>query len=64
MPMINAPLGLPAGSVRAILALMVVGGWIGAAIWNHPMPGVDALAGAVVAYYFKSREGHDAKNMS
>lgn len=62
MPMINAPLGLPAGSVRAIIALMVVGGWIGAAIWSHPLPGVDALAGAVVAYYFKTREGQDAKS--
>lgn len=62
MPMINAPFGLPTGSVRAILALLVVGGWIGAAIWNHPMPGVDALAGAVVAYYFKTRESSDEKS--
>jgi len=58
------PLGLPAGSVRAILALLIVGGWLGSAIWGKGPAGVDALAGAIVAYYFKSREGHDAKNMS
>lgn len=60
--MINAPLGLPAGSVRAILALMVVGGWLGAKIWGADITGIDALAGAVVAYYFKTREGQSAKD--
>lgn len=58
------PLGLPPGSVRAILALMVVGGWLGSKIWGADIAGIDALAGAVVAYYFKTRESQTNEKAS
>lgn len=54
------PLGLPAGSVRAILALLIVGSTIvfnGIAMLtgNPTDPMTVGLAGMVVGYYFAKR---------
>lgn len=57
----NEPLGLPRGSVRAILALLLVGSTIvfnGAAIvtGGAPDPTTIGLTGMVVGYYFARRD--------
>ncbi len=52
------PLGLSRGSVRALLALLLVGGFLAAAFVGVPgesMTALAGLAGAVVTHYFNSR---------
>lgn len=54
----NEPLGLPHGSVRAILALMVVGATVGAyALSGQVAEGLIGIAGMVIGYYFGTRSG-------
>jgi hypothetical protein len=59
------PLGLPTGSVRAILALLVVGASVGLAAWtvirgDGEVPPVLAalftMAGAIIEKYFEKRQ--------
>jgi hypothetical protein len=57
------PLGLQRGSVRAILAIVVVGGFVVVSIVScfleikgDGMIALASLAGAVATYYFKVRE--------
>lgn len=51
------PLNLPAGSVRAILALLLVGTVCAiAAVRKELPPGLEGLAGAAIAFYFRSRD--------
>lgn len=50
----NQPLWLPKGSVRAILAIGLVGGGVAAAFLNkEASDALLPLGGAVVAYYFR-----------
>jgi hypothetical protein len=54
------PLGLPQGSVRAILTLMLVGACIAAAFLNKDAFSVlSPLAGAGIGYYFSKRAKED-----
>lgn len=58
----SEPLGLPRGSVRAILALAIVGSTIvfnGIAMVTGGTPDATTvgLAGMVVGYYFAKRDG-------
>lgn len=51
------PLGLPRGSVRAILALMIVAATLGVTIIKGAIPtDMVPLASAVVMFYFVSRD--------
>lgn len=55
------PLGLPEGSVRAMLAIFIVvaiiGSYIASIFTGFTFPGeLLALAGLVVGYYFGTRE--------
>ncbi len=51
------PLGLPRGSVRGVLALMIVGATCGSYLLTGAAPdGLLALAGSAVTYYFVQRE--------
>lgn len=57
----NEPLGLPRGSVRAILAIMIVGSTvIGFTIGTAVDQALVGIAGAVVGYYFAARNSEDA----
>lgn len=50
------PLNLPAGSVRAIATLALVGAVVGIAACGRNVPeSVSTLAAMAVAYYFKAR---------
>lgn len=52
----NEALGLPKGSIRAILALALVGAVVGLAAFGVPIPeGLWSLAGAGIAYYFAQK---------
>lgn len=51
------PLYLPKGSVRAILALGLVGSVIYSALLGEVSQVIGALAAVVVGFYFKGREG-------
>lgn len=52
----SEPLGLPKGTVRALLALLVVGAYIAARlILRVESAEFAALSGAVLTYYFKER---------
>lgn len=55
--MTNEPLGLPRGSVRAVLAILVTAGFL-ASVLLEVQNGTEVLAGmtgAVITYYFVSR---------
>lgn len=56
----NEPLGLPKGSVRAILAIIVTGSCIGGLILR-PESGTQILPAltAILAFYFGSRSTSD-----
>jgi uncharacterized membrane protein len=61
MPTISQPLGLPKGSVRGILALLVVGSAVIDTVINgDPNAALTAMAGSVLTYYFVKREGEEA----
>lgn len=56
----NEPLGLPRGSVRAILAIMIVGSTVvGFTIGTAVDQALVGIAGAVVGYYFAARNSED-----
>ena len=54
------PLQLPRGSVRAILSLLIVGGFIAScfyeAVGSEAKVAMSSLAGVVITYYFRQRE--------
>lgn len=53
---------LPAGSIRALLALVLVGAFIAAVFYEVEGEGVTALAamaGSSVTFYFTKRNGQD-----
>ncbi len=53
----EAPLGLPKGSVRAIIALTLITTTAYLSVTTGEVPeGLIALSGAVGIYYFKTRE--------
>jgi len=57
----SEPLGLPRGSVRALLALFVVCSYVVARlVLNVDSAEFAALSGAVITYYFKERSGTNA----
>lgn len=61
----NEPLGLPRGSVRAILAIMIVGSTvIGFTIGTAVDQALVGIAGAVVGYYFAARGAEDGEPAS
>ncbi len=58
-----APLNLPPGSVRAILALLLVSTLcVPTAMGRAIPPEVAALAGAVLSYYFRARESESKES--
>lgn len=56
----NTAFGLPKGTVRAVLALALIGATIAATFIKGSAPdGLLTLSGAVVAWYFKRTEGEE-----
>lgn len=56
MGSMNEPLGLPKGSVRAILAIAVVGGTIFIHLWSGQVPDwLISAFGTAFGFYFGSR---------
>jgi len=51
----NEALGLPAGSVRAILALVIVGAFVGVCVWHGDTPSLKDVAIMAVSFYFGSK---------
>ena len=51
----NLPLGLPLGSVRAILAIALVAAVIALAFQGKPDKDLVLMAGIVLAFYFAGR---------
>lgn len=52
----SEPLGLPKGTVRALLAILVVGSYVAARLLlKIESAEFAALSGAVLTYYFKER---------
>lgn len=50
------PLGLPKGSVRALIALIVVGGSLGFYLTHGDLPqSLLGILGVIIGYYFGSR---------
>ena len=58
----NNPLWLPAGSVRSIIALLLVVAAVGLAIATGNVDTVDTLAVAAVSFYFGNRSGQNDAN--
>lgn len=55
--MFDKPLGLPGGSVRAMLAILIVGASVAYLFINKELPtGLVGVLGAVVGFYFASRK--------
>lgn len=52
----NEPLGLPKGSVRAIIALSLVGAAIFVSVTGIDSDLLAGLSGMSVAFYFKKRD--------
>jgi len=53
------PLGLPRGSVRAIIALTVIVGCLAYIVLYRDFPqALNALLGVVIGYYFGSRNAN------
>ena len=51
------PLGLPRGSVRAIMALLAWATFLGVIVWRGTVPQeLAALIGVLTVTYFRSRE--------
>jgi hypothetical protein len=56
----NEPLGLPRGSVRGVLAILVVGSTVVDAIVNGaPNAALTGMAGSVLTWYFVKRDRAD-----
>ena len=66
--MSDQPLGLPKGSVRAIIAIMLVGSAVASVFVEGVSPeGVSALfglAGAVATFYFNQRKEENSGDAS
>jgi hypothetical protein len=59
--MFDKPLGLPEGSIRALLALTVVGATVMYLFINKSVPTeLVGVLGAVVGFYFGSRKKKEA----
>ncbi len=57
LPCPQEPLGLPRGSVRAIIAIIIISGCVLAYVSKGDIPqGLSTLLGVVVTFYFKQRE--------
>lgn len=55
----KSSLGLPAGSVRAILALAISGVALATIILRGDLPqGLSAIWGSVLGYYFGTKKGN------
>lgn len=53
------PLGLPRGSVRAFLSLLIVGGFVAScflSLDSEARVALSSLAGVVATFYFRQRE--------
>jgi hypothetical protein len=66
--MSNLPLALPKGSVRAVIALIIIGGFV-VACFVPEMPkenltALSGLAGVCSVYYFRSRESESSDTNS
>ncbi len=48
-------LGLPPGSVRALLALTIVVAYVGLCIWHGDVPQLKDIAIMAVSFYFGSK---------
>lgn len=62
--MANEPLGIPRGSVRAILAILIVGGFVAACfvgLTGEAMTALGSMSGVISVYYFRQRE-NEAKS--
>lgn len=56
---INEPLGLPRGSVRALISIGVLGSFVAACFFDVPegsLTALSSLAGVVLRDYFSSRK--------
>ncbi len=53
----DAPLGLPTGSGRLLMALGLVGSLVGIIAFGIDPNGIETLATAAVAFYFGTRNG-------
>lgn len=51
----SQPLGLPAGSVRALLALTVVLAFVGLCVWRGDIPSLKDIVLMAVSFYFGSK---------
>lgn len=59
------PLGLPRGSVRAIIAVGVIGSFVGACFMTVPegsLTALSSLAGVVLRDYFTARKDQNAED--
>jgi len=60
------PLALPKGSIRAVLSLLTIGGFIVAcfvrSVPKENLIALSGLAGMVSAYYFRTREEESISN--
>jgi len=54
------PLGLPAGSIRAIIALSVIGLTAYSYLNGINSEALAALSGAIITFYFKTRTDQEA----
>lgn len=58
----DKPLGLPKGSIRAILALVLVVAAVALTAFGYTVPGeLWGLAGSAVGFYFATRENGDER---
>jgi hypothetical protein len=53
----SEPLGLPTGSVRALVVLFIVAAACAQFILGRPDPGLSVLAAVVATFYFIKRSG-------
>lgn len=56
------PLNLPKGSVRALLALIVVGSAVAAYFLKENASELLGIAGVIIGYYFKQRDDEKDQN--
>lgn len=54
--MYNEPLGLPKGSVRSIIALLVTTGFVASALIGDVSEPLLAVSATVIGYYFAKRQ--------
>lgn len=58
------PLFLPKGSIRAIIALSVVGSWVGLLFLSRDVPKeFYVILGAVITFYFQARENDKEREL-